>query len=298
MFPAILTAVCFAFSIILGHRAAKLAGSLEANFWRVVVATVVLSAWAFTFGGGLSGSGLAWFALSGAVGIGLGDMAFYHALPRLGPRITTLVNQCLMAPVGALIEWLWLGTQPTLNQVLFSIVAVCGVVIAVRPAKGEITSRISAGGILLAMLGAIGAAAGAVISRKAYAVLHDSGAHLDGGTAGFQRMIGGILVSAVFYAALRLGLDKDEASPAQSHTPRQVWPWILGNALAGQTLGVSCMQWALSEMPAPKVLVIIATTPVLVIPLARIFEGERITPRAVIGALIAVGGVVGLILHR
>jgi drug/metabolite transporter (DMT)-like permease len=35
-----------------------------------------------------------------------------------------------------------------------------------------------------------------------------------------------------------------------------------------------------------------------VIPLARIFEGERITPRAAVGSLLAVGGVVGLILWR
>lgn len=298
MFPAILTAVCFAFSVTLGHRAAKLAGSLEANFWRVVVATLILTVWAFTFGKGLSGGVLMWFALSGAIGVGLGDMAFYHALPRLGPRVATLFNQCLMAPFGALIEWLWLGTRPSLNQALFSIVIISGVVIAVRPASGEKHRGITLTGLLLAVIGAAGTAGGAVISRKAYDVLHSNGLNLDGGTAGFQRMIGGIVVSALFYGALRLGLDRDETAPKQSHTPRQIWPWILGNALAGQTLGVSCMQWALSEMPAPGVLVIVATTPVLVIPLARLFERERITPRAVIGTLIAVGGVVGLILHK
>ena len=119
MFPAILTAVFFSFSVILGHRAAKLAGSLEANFWRVVIATLLLTVWAFAFGGGLAGGGLMWFALSGAVGIGVGDMAFYHALPRLGPRTTVLVNQCLMAPLGAVIEWAWLGTRPTLNLMPF-----------------------------------------------------------------------------------------------------------------------------------------------------------------------------------
>jgi drug/metabolite transporter (DMT)-like permease len=298
MFPAILTAVCFAISAILGHRATKLAGALEANLWRVIIATVLLSAWAFTFGGGLGGGVLVLFALSGAVGVGLGDMAFYHALPRLGTRIATLVSQCLMAPLGALIEWLWLGTQPTLHQALFSIVAISGVVIAVRPASGGNKSHITPGGIFLAVLGAAGTAAGAVISRKAYDVLQAGGVSLDSGTAGFQRMTGGIVVSALFYTVLRLRFAASNTRPIQTHTPRQIWPWILGNALAGQTLGVTCMQWALSEMPARHVLLIVSTTPVVVIPLARFFERERITPRAILGALIAVGGVMGLILHK
>ena len=75
------------------------------------------------------------------------------------------------------------------------------------------------------------------------------------------------------------------------------WPWILANALAGQTLGVSCMQWALkTSSSAATVLVIVSTTPILVIPLAHFLEGERITLRAVLGTVVAVGGVAGLIL--
>ena len=81
--------------------------------------------------------------------------------------------------------------------------------------------------------------------------------------------------------------------------PPRVWPWILGNALAGQTLGVSCLQWALAtSRSAAPVLVIVSTTPILVIPLARVFEGERITVRALLGAVITVGGVAGLILAK
>lgn len=51
-------------------------------------------------------------------------------------------------------------------------------------------------------------------------------------------------------------------------------------------------------LPAVLTAVLFATAPSLVIPLARIFEGERVTARAVIGSLIAVGGVIGLILLK
>jgi len=62
---------------------------------------------------------------------------------------------------------------------------------------------------------------------------------------------------------------------------RRVWPWILANAFAGQTLGVSCYQWALKTTPTGVVLAIVATTPLVVIPFARIVEGEKIETRSV-----------------
>jgi drug/metabolite transporter (DMT)-like permease len=305
MLPAVLTAALFATSVILGHRAAKLAGSLEANFWRVILATIFLALMAFSLGAGVAGGVIGWFALSGAIGVGLGDFAIYHALPRLGPRITSLFVQCLMAVFAALFEWLWLGTTFTWQQSLLSVTILAGVITALGT-PGEIRehARTLWPGISLAVFGAAATAGGAVISRKAYVVLHSHGADLDGITAGFQRMIGGLGVSMLFYLVLRAAQHRRD--PTQEPrlfaiaTPdrRKAWLWIIGNSLAGQTLGVSCMQWALSSIPAAQVLVITATTPILVIPLARIFEGERITLRAVIGSLVAVGGVVGLILSR
>jgi drug/metabolite transporter (DMT)-like permease len=305
MLPAVFTAALFATSVMLGHRAARLAGALEANFWRVILASVFLAAMAFTFGAGMSGGVVGWFALSGAIGVGLGDFAIYHALPRLGPRITSLFVQCLMAVFAALFEWLWLGTTFTWTQLLLSLTVLAGVVTALgTPEEIREHDRTLRAGIALATFGAAATAGGAVVSRKAYDVLHRAGSDLDGITAGFQRMLGGLGVSMVFYLALRMVQRREGTEPEPRifamATParRKAWIWIVGNSLAGQTLGVSCMQWALARTPAAQVLVIVAMTPILVIPLARIFEGERITIRAAAGSVLAVGGVAGLILTR
>lgn len=301
MLPAVITAGLFASSVILGHRAAKLAGSLEANFWRVVIATTLLSLWAFTFGEGLGGTGLWWFALSGAIGVGLGDFAFYHALPKLGPRISSLVGQCLMGVFGVLFDWIFLRTHISALQILLSLITLAGVALALGT-MDELRrhARTLGRGLSLAAFGAAATAGGAVLSSKAFKVIHANGGTLDGLTAGFQRMIGGLGISLLVYAALRLtsGHSKDPLLAIATPERKKAWLWILGNSLAGQTLGVSAMQWALASIPASQVLVVVATTPILVIPLARIFEGERITVRAVIGSFIAVGGAIGLILLR
>jgi drug/metabolite transporter (DMT)-like permease len=79
---------------------------------------------------------------------------------------------------------------------------------------------------------------------------------------------------------------------------RGVWPWILINSLAGQTLGVSCMQWALETTPTGIVLAVIAITPIVIIPVAFVMEGERPTIHSLVGGAIAVVGVIALALSR
>jgi drug/metabolite transporter (DMT)-like permease len=75
---------------------------------------------------------------------------------------------------------------------------------------------------------------------------------------------------------------------------RRIWPWVTMNSLAGQTLGVSAMQWALETTPTGSVMSVVALTPLTVIPFARVFENEKITVRALLGGALAVVGVVGL----
>ena len=69
---------------------------------------------------------------------------------------------------------------------------------------------------------------------------------------------------------------------------------VLINALCGPTLGVSAYQWALNHWPAGIVLPIVALTPLVVIPFAMRFEGERPTLRSIIGSALAVAGVIAL----
>src|SRR5262245_66682291 len=110
MLAAFLSTILFSISVVCGHRSAKLIGGTEANFWRLTLATLFLGCWAYGHGIGLSGAAFPVFLLSGVLGIGVGDVALFQALPRLGSRLSLLLIQCLTAPFAALIEWLWLGT--------------------------------------------------------------------------------------------------------------------------------------------------------------------------------------------
>jgi drug/metabolite transporter (DMT)-like permease len=301
MFAALLTTLLFAMSAICGHRTATRLGGVEANFWRICGAFLFLAVWANLFGTGAAGRAFPIFVLSGLAGIGLGDTAYFQALPRLGSRRTVLLTQCLIAPCAAMVEWLWLGTKLNLAEIFCIAVILAGVAIAMAPGDHL---KIAPGrlwpGILASAIAAIGGAFGAVLSRKAYAVAHAAGEHPDPGTTGYQRVIGGAVALGLVFLIVKWRHARKRADDAQmkdSFSPREklkLWPWVLANSIAGQTVGVSCMQWALETTPTGIVTAIIAMTPIVMLPLARVFEGEKITARELGGGFVAVAGVIGL----
>jgi drug/metabolite transporter (DMT)-like permease len=305
MFAALLTTLLFSISALCGHRTATRLGGVEANFWRIAGAFVFLAVWANLFGTGTAGAAFWIFILSGLAGIGLGDTAYFQALPRLGSRRTVLLTLCLTAPVAALVEWLWLGNGLNVAEMLCIAVILAGVGAALSPGDHlKIEPRRLWSGVLASAIAALGGALGAVLSRKAYLVAHAAGEHPDPGTTGYQRVLGGAVALGLVFLVVKWRHARrrgDDAQMVDSFSPReklQLWPWVLANSLAGQTIGVSCMQWALETTPTGVVTAIIAMTPIVLLPLARIFEGERISAREMAGGCVAVAGAVGLTFAR
>lgn len=297
MLPALLTTVLFAISAVSANRSTRLLGGLQANFWRITLATLLLAVWAHTAGAGLSGKAFPWFLISGCVGFGLGDLALYQALPRLGSRLAILLVHCLAAPFAALAEWLWLGTTLTPFQIVSSLTILAGVGIALAPDRRlSISRRVLIFGVIFGVLAAIGQGYGAVLSRKAYQVAAGTGESIDGLTAAYQRILAGWAVAAASMVIAKPNnlYGAGSAPRGFAHRWRAAWHWVVVNALAGPTLGVGCYQWALATSPTGVVLPIVAITPIVVIPFALVIEGERPRVRSLIGGGVAVAGTVAL----
>lgn len=293
MFASFLTTIFFSLSVIFAARSARVLGGPTANLARIGVATVLLAIWAHTFGQGLHGGGLGWFFLSGVIGFGLGDMALFGALPRIGPRLAILITQCLAAPIAALVEWWWLGTSLRPIDVACAAIVLVGVAIALAPDHGmEVSPRTFWIGTLFGIGSALGQAGGAVLSRKANEASTLTGWVIDGGTAAYQRAVAGLLMTIVAFLLFRRTQPASESLPADRWQRGAVF--VLGNALAGPTLGVGCYQWALRTTPSGIVLPIVATSPLITIILSFYIDGIRPGRRAVIGGLLAVIGAVAL----
>ena len=308
MIQAIITSVLFAMSAVSAGRTTRLLGAGTANLSRLVLATVLLALWAHLFGQGFAGVGLPWLFLSGIVGFGFGDLALYGAYYRLGPRLGVLLCLCLAAPLGAFMEWVWLGTRLSLYQIFWSTTILVGVFAALAPdrrvAMGPRTWTV---GIILGAVAAFGQGGGAVLTRKAFNVAGQAGQHIDGGTAAYQRILGGLLLTTAVLLIHRWrksrvegvspsdrGRDTRDTTIAAGRPWSRAWPWVIANALCGPALGVAFYQWALSVAPTGVVLAIVATTPLAVIPFTMLLDGERPTARSLAGGAVAVLGAAAL----
>ncbi len=295
MFPSILAVFLWAAAISFAHRSAQtLRSAAAANLARLLLGTVLLALWAHLFGKGLGGAGVWWFVWSGFVGFGLGDLALYEGLPLLGARLSSLLVQCLAAVFGAVIEWMWLGTQLSLAQIGAGAVILAGVAVALAPREHVHRERRQVvAGVLWGVLGGLGQGGGAVLSRKGYQVTQLAGQTLDGGSAAYQRIVGGVGVALAFFIWLQWRGNGGQRPPGAW---RKAVPWIVLNAVAGPVVGVACYQWALGIAPSGVVLPIAATVPLAVMPFSYVLEGDRPSARSLIGSAIAIAGVVALTL--
>src|SRR3954447_2104675 len=190
MLGAFLATVLFSISAICGNRASKLLGGTEANFWRLAFATLLLGIYAHWFGGGLLGSAFLIFFVSGCIGFGVGDLALFQALPRIGSRLSVMLVLCLSSPVGALLEWWWMRTALTVPQIISAVVVLVGVVIALAPHEEMHLSREAViTGLIFGLIAAVCQALGAVLSRMAFALSRANGEQIDGVTAAYQRIL-------------------------------------------------------------------------------------------------------------
>lgn len=219
--------------------------------------------------------------ISGVVGIGLGDTAYFATVNTLGPR-RALLLEMLAPPMAAVMSLVFLQEQlPVLAWVGMAL-TLAGIIWVVSERSPRVSSHNSKAtvtrGLFFGLIAALGQAIGSVLSRAALAdtVVDPLWSTLLRLSAGLV-CIGGLLL-----------WRKEE----QTFT-RPSGRLLGGVAIAaffGTYLGIWLQQVALKYSPAGIAQSLLATSPIMVLPMALII-GERITLRAVCGAIVALVGV-------
>lgn len=310
MMGAVLATLLFATSSVTAKQSVQRLGSSTANLLRLLLATTLLGFVAHGWGVGFRGPSLPWFLWSGLIGYGLCDTALFMALPRLGARLTSLMVQCLAAPIAAGTEWLWLGTHLGTWDAAASLTILLGVAIALMPSappanlpEASRTPRMGKTAFFLGFIAAAGQAVGAVLSRHGQILSVQAGFPIDPFSVSYQRIVAGAMFGLGWWWIRRRdtsGTPARGATEAASKSRLQLPTafWVIMNGVSGPFLGVASYQWALKNTSTGVVLSITALTPLAVVPLAWWVDGERATPRSLIGGCIAVLGVLSLVLHR
>lgn len=283
---AALAAAClWAIAAIIFGRLGKVLSPLVLNLAKGAIAIALLAITLILgqrWPQGLDTHTVGLLLASGVIGIGIGDTIYFAALNRLGPRRALLLETLAppMAAVLALIflgetlsAWAWLGITLTLAGV--------GVVISERlPAPAGSAPSLGYRGLLYGVLAALGQATGAVLSRAALA-----NTSIDPLWSSLLRLGGGLVI---ILAILRYqGRIRPQLSPLRSG---RVLAVVALAAVFGTYLAIYFQQMALKYTATGVAQALTATSPLFVLPLAAAM-GERISLRAVIGVVIALGGI-------
>ncbi len=224
--------------------------------------------------------------VSGVVGIGLGDTVYFAAINHLGAR-RALLMETLAPALAALLAGLGLGEVLSWSAYLGMVLTLVGVgwVISQRlPPTADLSPRPSYRGVLYGALAALGQASGAVLSRAALA---DTG--VDPLWSSLLRLAGGLLLITTLLMAQ--GQLRHQLKPLGS---TRILALVAVAAVLGTYLGIYLQQIALKYSPTGIAQALTATSPLFILPMAGLV-GDRVTGRAVGGAVLALVGVVLLV---
>ena len=221
-------------------------------------------------------------ALSGVLGIAVGDSLYFAALRRLGTRRTLTIDAGGPA-VASLGGMVWLAEVPEpLHWLGLGLITLALVLVAGQRAGDAAAGRQQLQGVLLALGALLCGSAGALVSRAALR---------DGAFDPLQSALVRVLAAGVVLLPLLRGWRTRDWGPRPS---ARRWPLGLLATLLGTTLGISLQQLALQRLPGGMAVALLATAPLMAIPLAHL-EGDQPGWRGWLAALLALSGVTALV---
>jgi len=288
----VLTAVFWTITAMAFESAGKKVGSLAVNLIRLVIAFFLIGAYSwlargFFFPTDATLYSWKWLALSGLVGFVIGDLMLFKSYLVIGARVAMLI-MALAPPFAALIGWLMLDEVLSPKNWLGMVVTMSGIVLVIlkREKKEQngaivrkLTSSYSVPGLLLALGGALGQAAGLVISKKGMG-------DYDAFSSTQIRVLTGIVGFSILFIFMKRWPRVWAALQNRSAMKR-----ISLGAFFGPFLGVSFSLLAVQHTQTGIAATLMAIVPVLIIAPAILIFKEKVNWKEILGALITVSGV-------
>lgn len=289
---ALLTSLAWTGTSILFTKATRQAGAMVVNRVRVVLALGFLMGLNLLFYGSplpfaAGADRWLWLMLSGAIGYALGDAFLFQSFLCIGPQRGMLMMS--LAPlISAGLAWLAFGETLNGIQVLGVLITLMGIawVILQRRENGGLGVCRPLQGALFGLGAAIGQAVGYVLSKQ-------------GLTGGFSPIAGNsIRMLAAVIALWTLASVQGQAGEtlrAMREKPK-VLGWLTLAAFTGPVIGATLSLFALQHTEVGIASTLIALPPVFLLPVEWLFFQEKFDIRAVMGTLVALGGVALLFL--
>ncbi|MBB47426.1 MAG: hypothetical protein CMJ33_02515 [Phycisphaerae bacterium] len=296
---------CWVITSLSFTTAGKRFGSTSVNVVRSVLAAIFL----LLLVAHLSGSFFPFqfsleiilLAVSGILGLAVGDQLIFASFNRAGPRLTLLVLN--LVPVAtAFLAW------PLLNEplnpygwtgMLLTIVGVAWVVVdqpgdrdEILKVDGNYSPRL---GVILALMGVVSVSIGNVLAKQGMAP-GDGPDRIGALVAQDVRMLAGALAILVMAAIAGACSKRIGTPPLPDPSQRPGMALATGTLLIGTALGpilgIILFLYSAALIKLAVTTTIVALTPVAILPFSHLVEHSPVTRKAVLGAMLGVAGVV------
>ena len=281
---AFATAVCWTVTVMAFETAGRKVGSLPVNLIRLLAGLIFLSVYCAAAEGRILPLDAGthrwfWLGLSGIVGFVVGDLCLFRAFVLIGSRIS-MVIYALVPPATALAGLVFLNESLSLRNWMGISVTVTGIsmVILVKESR-RVKLAHPVKGIMLALGGTLGQAAGLVLSK--YGVGDYSA------FAATQIRI----IAAVAVFAMAIPLSRRTGRVRQALKNPSAMRFIALGSFFGPFLGVSLSLLAVQHINVGVASTIMAMVPVFIMIPERVFLGKSFRGLEIAGAFLAVSGV-------
>ena len=271
--------------------AIRRAGSVQVNVARLIFAALLLlvTIAAANLNLHLSFTQYAYLSISGFIGLVFGDTYLFKSFQVNGARISMLIMS-LAPAISAILAFVILGESLSSWGVAGIVVTTAGIAIVVVANQQSRTERfkMTAAGMVYGFFGAVGQGAGLVFARLAFN---------DGEINGFVATFVRIAASLVVLIPLAFASRRIKDPIGTFSRDKRALVLTIGGAIFGPYLGITFSLVAITYTKVGIAATLMATVPILMLPLVRVIYRERLTWHAIVGACVAVAGVAILFLR-
>jgi len=279
-------ALTWSFGFLIAIGPARELGAFAFSRVRMTVVFFMLSLVAAIFGGwhSISLETIPMLALSGFIGIFVGDTALFSCLSRLGPRRNSILF-ATNAPIAAVLGYFFLNEVLELDAIIGCSLVLSGVILSIVFGKRrdqihqweDVHGSLFVG-VGFGLLAGLCQAVGAIMAKPALEAGADP-----------------IAVSAIRVGVGALCLLLTLLTPGQKMKAKTKLTLALFlrtslSGLVGMGIGMSLLLFALARENAGIVMTLSSLMPVLVLPILWYMTKERPAFGAAIGALLSISG--------
>jgi drug/metabolite transporter (DMT)-like permease len=281
---ALATAFCWSITSYAFTNASRRVGAIQVNIDRMSFASILLFVIISVFGISLTltFNQILNLVISGILGLVLGDSFLFKSFQMIGARLGIIIMAAVPV-LSTILAFFFLNEIISYLGMFGMLLTITGILIVVLERKNSDENNFSINklGILYGFLGALGQATGLIFAKFAF-----QGEELNGFAASFIRLFSASIIILPIAATFRRYKNPANIYSKDIYSAKV----ILIGTVFGPVLGITGSLIAIAYAKVGIASTLMATMPIIMLPISRFYFKEKLDWKAIWGAIIAVAG--------